>query len=316
MGQKVQGDAAIAEIAPEQHGLVTREQAIEHAGLSSSGIDRRLASGAWEFVYPRVYRLRGSPRSEWQKVLAVCLHAAPEAYASHRTAAWLWKLDGFVDKPPLKVEVSAPRDRRLKLKGVELFRRREQFEYTVKEGIPTTVLTQTISDLAGVVKEEALEIALDSAGRGRPEFIEQLAEFLGTEKGHGRKGNGVLAALVRHRRGGNATGSNFETKVLRAIRAAKLPTPALQYPVFEEADRPFMHLDFAWVEQRIALLPDGVGFHKAKKQFEKDAVQRAKLTAMGWKWVNLTPDLLKEGTWLRTIAKLLSESKAVLRSRR
>lgn len=305
MTRKLEGDAAIAELAPNQHGLVSRVQALE-SGLTSSGIDRRLANGAWEYLYPRVYRLSGSPRTAWQKVLAACMHGGDATFASHRTAAWLWKLDGFLEEPPTRVQISAPRDRRMKLKDIELFRRRDALEHTVKEGIPTTLLTQTLSDLAGQIKEEALEIALDSAGRGRPEFLEELAEFLGQEKGYGRKGNGVLAALVRRRRGGNATGSPFETKVLRAIRAAKLPAPTAQYPVFERGgDRPFIHVDFAWPEYRVALLPDGVGVHKAKKQFEKDAVQRAKLTALGWRWVNVTPDLMSEGTWLRTIGKLL-----------
>ena len=210
------GDNRIAELASKQHGLVSRAQALDEAGLSSSGIDRRLANGSWESVYSRVYRLRGSPHSEWQKVLAVCLHLGPEAVASHRTAAWLWKLDGFLDAPPSKVQVSAPHLKRLEVKGVELFRRRQKLEegFTLKEGIPTTVLTRTLSDLAGLVKEEALEIALDCAGRGDPDFIHDLAEFLGKDKGHGRKGNGVLAALVAHRRGRNATGSSFETRVL------------------------------------------------------------------------------------------------------
>jgi very-short-patch-repair endonuclease len=305
---KLVGDAAVAELAKNQHGLVTRAQA-KAAKISSSGIDRRLANGAWEPVYARVYRLSGSPETEWQKVLSVCLHGGEGAVASHRTAAWLWKLDGFLDKPPSKVEVSASRDRRIDLKGVELFRRREDLDYTIKEGIPTTVLTQTLCDLAGQLKEDALEIALDSAGRGKPEFLEEMAEFLGAQKGHGRKGYGLLGSLVQRRRGGSATGSKFETKVLRAIRAAKLPAPSTQHPVFDGDDHPFAHVDFAWPDQKVALLSDGVGVHKSKRQFEKDAVQRARLTALGWRWVNVTPDLVKEGTWLKAIAKLLAASK-------
>lgn len=308
MAKKLEGDAAIAQLAPTQHGLVSREQAIE-AGITSSGIDRRLASGAWESLYPRIYRMSGSPNTEWQKILALCMHGGEKALASHRTAAWLWKLDGFLEAPPLKVHLSVPRDRRLTFKNVELFRRRDELQYTIKDGVPTTVLTQTLSDLGGLIKEEALEIALDSAGRSRPEFFEELAEFLGASKGRGRKGNGVLGALLLRRRGTNATGSGFETKVLRAVRAAKLPDPVTQHPVFERPDRPFAHLDLAWPRQRVAVLVDSGQIHKAKRQFEKDAVQRAKLTAMGWRWVNLTPHLLTEGTWLRTVATLLAEAK-------
>lgn len=306
MAKKPVGDEALGELASEQHGLVTRAQALK-AGLSSSAIDRRLRNGAWDAPYVGVYRLRGSMKSDEQKTLAVCLHIGEGGVASHRSAAWLWQLDGFRDEAPRKVHVSAPRDRRVDLKGVEVFRRREELGHVMKDGVPTTFLTQTISDLAGILKEEALEIALDSAGRGKLEFIEELAEFLGESKGYGRTGNGVLGDLVRARRGGNATGSSFETKVLRRIRAAKLPAPVVQHPMFERGgDHPFMHVDFAWVAQKVALLPDGVGTHMSKKQFEKDAVQRAKLTAMGWRHVNLTPDLVAEGTWLKAISSLLS----------
>lgn len=306
-----QADATVFGLAAKQHGLVSRAQALE-AGVSSSGIDRRLANGSWTQVHPRVYRLHGAPVTEWQQVLAVCLFLGPEAFASHRTAAWLWKLDGFLDRPPFKIEVSAPHHKRLNLKGVELFRRRTPVEeYVVKEGIPTTVLTRTLADLATLLRPEALEIALDSAGRRYPDFFEALAEFVGATKGHGRKGYGRLGDLVQKRRGANATGSAFETRVLRAMRAANLPTPEPQYPVFVTDERPFAHLDFGWPAWKVALLVDGVGIHKSKRQFEKDAVQRALLTSIGWRWVNVTPDLLDEGTWLRTLKTLLSGPRAI-----
>jgi len=60
----------LARIAGKQHGLVTRAQLLE-AGISRSGIRRRVSRGALLPQYPGVYRVG---------------HAAPGAEASYLAA--------------------------------------------------------------------------------------------------------------------------------------------------------------------------------------------------------------------------------------
>jgi hypothetical protein len=54
------GDRALARRAETQHGIFTRGDALA-AGLTSGQIDWRVASGRWERVQPRTYRMAGTP---------------------------------------------------------------------------------------------------------------------------------------------------------------------------------------------------------------------------------------------------------------
>ncbi|MBS1149727.1 MAG: hypothetical protein H6Q89_1425 [Myxococcaceae bacterium] len=288
-----------------QLGLVTRAQVLE-AGYSSSAIDRRLASGEFEPVCHRVYRMRGGPaESAPQSLLAACLSLGSGTVASHRSAAWLWGLDGFNAVPRL-LEVTTLHGRRVVLPQFKIHQRREALTegYTHRAGVPVTVLTRTLLDLAPVLSEAALEIALDSAARGRPEFFFELDEFLCGISASGRKGINRLSEVLKLRIGGAATGSPFETELFQVLRRADIPLPILQLPVFKEPDRPFVHIDFAWPSRMIALFPDGGSYHQARRRARLDASQRLELIKLGWKPIVLMPGMLKDPGWIASFAEL------------
>src|SRR2546426_12199388 len=81
-------DHLITKIAARQHGVVSRQQAIQ-AGLSRFAISRRLAAGQLTVVFPGVFAISGVPASPPQRFMAACLWAGDGAVASHRTAASL-----------------------------------------------------------------------------------------------------------------------------------------------------------------------------------------------------------------------------------
>lgn len=204
-----------------QLGLVTRAQAVS-AGFSSSAIDRRLASGELEPVCHRVYRVRGGPgESRPQRLLAACLSLGKGTVASHRSAAWLWGLDGFAAGPRV-LEVTTLHGRRVVLPNFKIHQRREALTegYTHKAGVPVTVMTRTRLDLTMLLNDSALEIALDSAARGRPVLFLELKEFLCTLRASGRAGINRLERLVSLRIGGEPTGSELETKLFQLLRRA------------------------------------------------------------------------------------------------
>lgn len=300
-------EEAIAQRCVLQHGLVTRAQLFE-AGLSSSAIDRRLASGRLIVALPRVYRLRSAVESSHQRILAACLSVAEGCAASHRSAAWLWGLDGFAE-PPRVNEVSVRHGGRRTVEGfrVHQLRRGLSEGFVLKRGVPTTVLTRTILDLASVLGVTGLEIALDSAARGHPEFFLELDEFLCGLEARGRDGIGVLAKLVALRRNGEATGSAFETRLLQLVRRAGLPEPFPQYPVFDNPDQPFTFIDFAWPAQRIALFADGASYHLARRRARTDAWQRMKLSTLGWRPVVVLPKMLDDRDWIGAFALMFAE---------
>jgi hypothetical protein len=293
------------ELSREQLGLVTRAQAFE-AGLKRSAIDRRLASGELERVCHRVYRIRGGPpESEAQRLLAACLSLGSGTVASHRSAAWLWGLDGF-SAPSWQLEVATLHGRRVVLPGFKIHQRREALTegYTLKAGVPVTVLTRTLLDLTSQLTDGALEVALDSAARGRPEFFFELNEFLSGIKASGRPAVNRLSGLLSLRLGGEATGSRFDTDLFGVLRKAGISMPILQLPVFKEPDRPFVHVDFAWPGRMIALFADGGSYHLARRRARLDATQRMELIKLGWKPIVVMPSMIKDPAWIASFAEL------------
>ncbi|MET0420348.1 MAG: type IV toxin-antitoxin system AbiEi family antitoxin domain-containing protein [Acidimicrobiia bacterium] len=97
----------IAQIASRQHGLVTRSQLAE-LGITTRRIDRALARGTIIRRRRGVYAIAGAPNTWEQEVLAACLACGTSARASHRSAAVLWRLDGFA-RDTIEVTVAPER---------------------------------------------------------------------------------------------------------------------------------------------------------------------------------------------------------------
>jgi hypothetical protein len=117
--QSANPDAVIAEIAARQHGIITYVQLIA-AGLTSSGIERRVRAGRLHRLYRGVYAVgrRGlSIEGEW---MAAVLGCGDGAVLSHRSAAQLWRML----KPARGlIEVTIPTaNGRRRRKGIRLHR--------------------------------------------------------------------------------------------------------------------------------------------------------------------------------------------------
>ena len=101
-------------LASRQYGLLTRRQWLD-AGLSERQLGYAIRTGALRVVHPGVYAVAGTRRCFEADVLAACL--AANGIASHRCAAYLWKLRKF-ERPAVEVLVTtghAP-----KLPGVQI----------------------------------------------------------------------------------------------------------------------------------------------------------------------------------------------------
>ena len=79
--RKEDPEERLGRLAARQWGVFGRQQVLE-AGLSVQALDRRLQSGAWQRVHPRVYRMRGAPVSWQQRLMAAQLwrSAVPATY--------------------------------------------------------------------------------------------------------------------------------------------------------------------------------------------------------------------------------------------
>ncbi|TML39515.1 MAG: DUF559 domain-containing protein [Actinobacteria bacterium] len=279
----------LAALARRQHGVFSRDQAVG-AGLSSSQIWRRVQDGQLERAQPGVYRIAALRRTWHQDVMARVLWAGGGAVASHRTAAALWRFDGF-DRGPAEVSVPLVRQGG---RGVHRFARLSSADATIVEGIPVTTPARTVIDLAGMVSEARVEAALESALRAGLTSVGQVHRRLDGPGGRGRRGRGALRELLAQRQPGAPTDSLLETLFVQALRNAGLPEPARQHQVFA-GDRLIARLDLAYPERRLFIELDGWAAHGGQEAFVADRRRQNHLVAMGWQPLRFTWDDVTSG---------------------
>lgn len=135
----------LADIAEEQWGLVTKEQA-NAVGVAWSTISRLASRGVLERVARGVYRLRGAPPAGQLDLRAAWLQLAPGVPAwqrtpahgvvSHRSAAALY---GLGHLPANRHEFTLPGRRQTRRADVRLHRGRlDGSEWTTYDGLPVT----------------------------------------------------------------------------------------------------------------------------------------------------------------------------------
>jgi len=179
-------DERAASLAVQQHGLITRKQALA-LGLSRSAIQRRVRAKRWIALRRGVYCFAGTPKTERRDVLEACLASGEDAVASHFTAGVLWDLDEVWrhrDKHVLTLHQKGRRRRA----GVVAHGTRAlgPGDRAVVDGIPVTPPARTIIDLAGIIPEEKLALTVMDAARREliePEKFREDVLSLGRVRG-------------------------------------------------------------------------------------------------------------------------------------
>lgn len=210
-------DAQLAVFGRSQHGLVTRAQAL--TVMTRRQLEWRVADGRLERVRPSVYRFAAAPPSWEQAVLAACLTAAPDTYASFHTAARLWLLPGFETDD--RIEITTPSGRRARVDGVVVHESgvRGRRHVTQRAGLPVSTVARTLCDLSACCPPDVVERALDDALHRRLTTLRSLRGVHGDLAGPGRRGTTLMRALLRARRPGlgpadraQATSSRTKTR--------------------------------------------------------------------------------------------------------
>src|SRR3954454_12952433 len=166
-------DAAIAELAGRQHGIVARRQLVV-LGLSLDAIDDRVERHRLHPLHRGVYAVGHRAVTRDGRWMAAVLAAGEAAGRSHRSAAALW---GIRETRSAKIEVTAPRERRRP--GVTVWRAKlPSDEVTVHDGIPVTTPARTLLDLAAILDEHRLARAAERAEALRLTSPTSLAELV------------------------------------------------------------------------------------------------------------------------------------------
>ena len=278
------GFAELAGIARGQHGMTTRAQVLT-CGVPPGRIQRWLDTGRLETLHPGVYRLGGAPATWEQAVAAAVAAAGPGAVASHRAAARLW---GLHDAD--RVEVSIRHSRALRLRGVVVHRSLDLGRATAsrRRGIAVTNPLRTLVDLGAVLDKAQVEDALDRALVSRLVTIAGAEGALSEVSRRGRRGAGVLRAVLDGRAlGDERPDSLLEPRMARLLRAHGFPSAVFQHPV--TLDGGFVaNPDFAYPDRRIAIEVDGFESHSTPRALQADLDRQNLLVAGGWTVLRFT----------------------------
>jgi predicted transcriptional regulator of viral defense system len=193
--------SALAELAEDQWGLLTRRQA-EAAGISTATLQRLSApGGVLERMAHGVYHLAGAPLSNHAALRAAWLALAPDTVAwkrepdqgvvSHRSAAALY---GIGHLPADRHDFTLPARRQTRRKDVRLHRRPlADGEWITLRGLPVTRPSRIATDLladredpgaVGQIVVDALREVYDYPGTFA-EALSPAAARLGFRSGDG-----------------------------------------------------------------------------------------------------------------------------------
>jgi very-short-patch-repair endonuclease len=282
---------ACERLAKKRHGVLGLDQAKE-LGLGQAALTRLVQSGAWKRRYPRVYLMASMPDTFEQRAMAACVWAGPGAVTTHRSAGCLWHM---VREAHHDVEVAVPRGGKSRAPiGVRVRQRVLPDQDKTHLGvIPITTPIRTLIDLGDTLSEEEAEVILEeSLFRKRVDLyrLQQRALDLAATRCRGAK---LMQRLVEQRGHDPACESRLEVAVQRLMRRARLPQPRRQFTI-QQNDRFLARVDFAFPEARVAIEADGYKFHAPRDAFERDAVKRNRLQALGWRVIVVTWKRLRE----------------------
>jgi hypothetical protein len=287
-------DLRVSQIAERHHGVFAAEH-LRALAVPDHVRRHRLATGRWEPVHERVYRIVGTPL-EWRgRVLAACWAGGTRAVASHRTGAELRGLPGGSIDP---IEITCPRWRRARHDGLVVHESLAfpDDEIDTVDGIPTTTVNRTLFDLASIVKSSVLDIAIENALRRGLTTVRELERTLVELGRRGRPGTQQFRQAVElHQPVRAFTESDAEHRLLRIIERHGFPTPVVQHEIRDTDGRLVARVDFAYPDLKIAIEYDSYVHHLGRDALVRDGMRRNKIVALGWLPITATANDVKNG---------------------
>lgn len=282
-------DGAIAERSRKLLGLVTT------AHLDGLGVTRQqrrtlVARGVLVPVHRGVWRHAAHPTSWRQAVLAAVLAAGPDAVASHRTAAALWRFDGFDQPGAWPVEVTVPRARQRRPPAEIVVHRATSLDRSDVDGRPgirRTSAARTLCDVAPGLSTAQLEATFDHAVRRGLIWPPHLRWRLDELRRRGRTGPAAVADLLDRTEGRPRGESWLEQEGVRIIAEAGLPTPRCQVKL-RRAGGGVARVDLLWDRGRLVAELDGHASHSTRRQRQAGAERAARLELSGWRVLTFT----------------------------
>lgn len=273
-------DLVIARLAESQHRIVTWPQ-LRAAGLSYRAVEHRVATGRLHRVHRGVYLLEPPDTAPRITLLAAALAACmPNAMLSHHAAAELWGLG-----PPKAGDIDVTvvgRNPGSKRRGIQVHRAHalDSRDMRLLQGLHISAPARVALELSRSLDSGDLE---NLVARARVELsVGERAIEAVLDRYPGYLGAARLRAVMKQAGGPAMTRAESERLMLRLVRQADLPPPAVNFRTGRS------EIDFLWQEARLAVEVDGYEFHHGRAAFERDRRRDAKMVAAGWRVMRFT----------------------------
>ncbi|HKB52198.1 MAG TPA: type IV toxin-antitoxin system AbiEi family antitoxin domain-containing protein [Solirubrobacterales bacterium] len=276
-------ERVIAEIADRQHGVATLAQ-LRDAGLSASGVRKRVAKGRLYAVHAGVYSVGRRLLTPDGRRIAAVLACGPGAVLSHRSAAALW---GLCPDSKGSIDVTAPNRRGRIPAGIAAHRDGSLHgsDRTSIRGIPCSSVARTLLDLAGMVSVSELRREISQAEVLRIFDLAAVEALIGRSRG--RRGVARLRMIISElspRTG--RTRSYLERRFLAMCERAMIPPPEVNCKLDLGNER--LTPDFLWRDTRLIVETDGRETHDTASAFEEDRRRDQVFGAAGWQVIRCT----------------------------
>ncbi len=273
-------DAAIAQLAAKQHGVVSFGQ-LRSAGLSVGAINARVRAGRLHRLHRGVFAVGHTNLSHDGRCMAALLSLGSGTALSHVTAAARWAVRPSASA---SIHVTVPTEGgRLKRLGIVIHRSTTLRPEDVVDldGLPVTSVARTLLDLAGGLAAGPLERAVERSLHLRLFDLAAVRSVLAANRT--RRGAATLARIVDTIHDEPAvTRSKLEGRMRDLCDAHGIPRPEVN--VLVEG----LEVDFFWRPQKLIVETDGHETHGTRTAFEHDRARDARLTARGYRVVRST----------------------------
>jgi Transcriptional regulator, AbiEi antitoxin/Protein of unknown function (DUF559) len=275
-------DRRLAELARQQHGVVSREQ-LARMGVGNAAISVRLRTGRLHRIHAGVYAVGHRLLTQEGRWMAAVLASGTGAALSHWSAAALW---GIRPNSRSMIDVTTPRKSRT-WNGIRRHHKGlPADEITVKNGIPVTSAARTVFDLAATEDLDAVETMLremEFHRRWGPLSLHDLVERYPGRRGV-RKVRTALERLKSEPPGRRRRG--LEERFAPFLRRYRLPLPYFNDWIFLSDKR--YCVDCHWPRTGQIVELDGWQGHGTRSAFRSDRERDRKLRVAGYSVIHLT----------------------------
>jgi very-short-patch-repair endonuclease len=264
---------ALLALLSEQDGLITHEQALAR-GISEWTVQRRVRSGEWRRLHPRVYLVGGHASTGKGRVRAAGLWADERGVISGPAAAfWL----GMLPSAPVGIEVTVPRGCGLRGHAGVRVRRRDldPLDRQRSRGIRHTAHALTVLETAIAVPDGSA--FLDRALQKHVPFGEVYSSYC---RNMGARGFARVAALLTA--AADRADSAAERILVELLRSAGVTGWRVGVP-FQQ-----WKLDVAFPDAGLAVEIDGWAWHADVERFRADRRKGNALVRAGWTVLRFT----------------------------